>query len=499
MKGLINITSNDKKCFLATLFAGIITYWFSLSNFTMSIDNEGGNLFYQKIGIGRFGGAFLKETILPSPYSPFFTTFVMVFFLASSFFLASKYLKLNFFQSIAFCVLGITFPVMFYQADFHIQSDTVGIAFFCSVLSSVILSSAIKSISNLYVFSLLLVISIILFSFSISVYQSLATVAPCLFIMKEYRITFDNKYRLKINKIIVFISWCIASILLYKVSADLIKGYYGVVSSSYLPNKFAWAKEPLLENLSLIYENFKISLFGGLFFGSFIYIFATVSFVVLLVSNLISGRLLSVLLLIAIYIAPFALLIALASYQPPRTYTLLPLTYAFFVSSLIGLISKEHFQKLVAACISAVSLWYGASVHSQLFFSDAMQWKADTETASQIVTTIRIKYPEYKDGITPVYFHGAYNTTNPWKPVNSDVFGSSFFAWDGGNNWRIANFYESSMIAKIKQPTLQQALKASKMVNDIPSWPSSESITMKDGIVVVKLGNRTGYLGNLKK
>ena len=63
MKNLIP-SKTDVRWISWVVISAVIVYGYSLFNFTMSIDNEFTDLFAQKISIGRWGGAFLKETIL---------------------------------------------------------------------------------------------------------------------------------------------------------------------------------------------------------------------------------------------------------------------------------------------------------------------------------------------------------------------------------------------------------------------------------------------------
>lgn len=496
----LSLTRKDKPLILSSIITILIVYGYSLFNFTLSIDNEFTDFFYQKISIGRWGGAFLKELILPDPYSPFFTHFVFCFFLLLSAVSAAKLLGFNGIKGVVFSCLCLSFPSMFYQADFVMQSDAVSIGIFVGVMSAGMAISSIESNLGLRNKLALYFISIILYCLSISVYQSIFNTAigiVCLYYASKY---FDGYRILTLKKIAIYSSWVIASLSLYLCLTKAIQSHYSVAGSSYLINQIGWLSNPFDKNITTIYNKIWLLFSGDSYFGSSIFKIASVCFIIHLILCIWNKKgVMSVVLSVLAYLSPFILVIALASDAPPRTFTFQPFTYAFFIASILYATSKYKVTNYISTLMCVISVWSGSIVYTRLMFSDYMMWQSDKMTAAEIISTIRSKIPEYKEGVTPIYFHGALNKENIWKPTNSDIFGSSFFAWDGGNSDRIIGFYRANLIATIYPATLAQAMKAQEYIEKVNAWPSHDSVFIKDGVVVVKLNNNIGYIANLRK
>ncbi|MBE5252433.1 glucosyltransferase domain-containing protein [Mixta sp. Marseille-Q2057] len=490
---------NNLIVLLWSVIAGLIVYGYSIFNFTLSIDNEYLDLFEQKISIGRWGGAFLKETILPSPYAPYFTTMIFVLFLALSYYSFCQILSLSRFNSSIFCILAMSFPSLFYQADFHMQSDAVSIGIFLGVLAAGLHLKSIHSLCSKKIKILLFFLSIVAYACSISVYQSIFVTAPGVVILFYLYNTLNGNNLLNLSKFVNFIIWCVLSVVFYFLLTKLWQYVFNIAGSSYLTDQVGWGKNSLLQNINIIYFKIKALLLGRDYYGSGIFIFSTISFLLTLMFNLKENTLLKILLLFAGLFVPFSLIIILAVDLPARTFTFQSFVYAFFIVYFLKKFETTKKYQSISILVCVVTLWHGSYIYSRLMFSDYMSWKADMQTANDILLTIRNIDDNYQDGITPVYFHGALQRVNPWKPPLSDVYGYSFFSWDNGNNDRIRHFYSTNMLATIKTATFNQAESAFNELSKRPSWPIKGSVFIYHGTVIVKLSNAPGYLDNLSK
>lgn len=493
-------TSKDLTWICSAVVATIVVYGYSLFNFTMSIDNEYTDLFLQKISIGRWGGAFLKETILPAPYAPFFTHLIFCVFLCASAVFAAKLLNFNGVMSGVFSVLCISFPSLFYQADFAMQSDAVSIGLFLGVISSHLVIYSVESNKKLYVKTLFFLSAIALYCYSISIYQSIFNTAVgmvSLYYAKQY--SEENK-TLNFGKILIYIAWAILSISLYFAITKLILKIYSVNGTSYLLNQVGWGKNAIIDNSYVISSKLISLVDGTAFYGSQAFVIAFACFILHLVYITFTGKgLFAFALSLISFISPFILVIILASDLPPRTFTFQPFVYAFFITLVLNLLSQKVILNKLPLIVCIASVWSGSLIYSKLMFSDYMSWQSDRITGSEIVSSIRSKFPNYKEGVTPVYFHGSLDRVNIWKQPNSDVFGESFFQWDGGNNSRIKEFLKVNMIANITLATETQALDVKDIISSKEKWPAGSSIFEHNGAIIVKLGDAYGYLGGLSQ
>lgn len=496
----LKITQEDKPLIYIVALSVIIVYGYSLANYSMSIDNEFTEFFAQKLSIGRWGGAFLKETILPNPYAPFFTNLIFCIFIGLSAIVTSKFLSFDKYTSVLFSCLCVSYPAMFYQADFIMQSDAVSIGIFVGITSACLVIHCLEKIESTAVRFSLFLVSAILYCFSISVYQSIFNTALgiiSLFYAKSY---FDGRKTLSIKKVFAYGTWIVTAITLYIVSTKAIQYLYGVEGSSYLVNQIGWLHNSWEDSSKTIFQTLSELAIGSSYYGSGIFKLASCCFVLHIALCLWKKKgVVSILLAFLAYLSPFVLVIALASDAPPRTFTFQPFSYAFFISTIISSFPRAAVVKYSSYILCIISVWSGSITYSKLMFSDYMIWQSDKITASEIINTIRSKIPEYIDGETPVYFYGALDKNNIWKPSNSDIFGSSFFAWDGGNSDRIIAFFHSNLIADIKPVTYAQAVSVNDIVTKVKPWPSHESIFLANGIVIVKLNNNIGFTANLSR
>ncbi|MEL2240956.1 glucosyltransferase domain-containing protein, partial [Leclercia adecarboxylata] len=492
----LTITQEDKPLIYTIIVSLTIVYGYSLANYSMSIDNEFTEFFAQKLSIGRWGGAFLKETILPNPYAPFFTNLIFCIFLGFSAFTTSKLLSFKRNKAILFSVLCISYPAIFYQADFIMQSDAVSIGMFVGVISAYLVICSLEKIDSTPRKIGIYILSALFYCFSISVYQSIFNTALGIIAIFYAHNYYEGRKTLTICKLLAYICWIISALSLYVICTKALQAIYHIEGASYLINQIGWLHNSLTVNITTILAALYKLTTGSSYYGAAIFRLASVCFVLHVVMCFWKRRgAVSIIMALLAYLSPFVLVIALASDAPPRTFTFQPFIHAFFICTIVFSYFKESTANYVTYILCIIGVWFGSSTYSKLMFSDHMIWQSDKITAAEIISTIRNKIPQYSEGETPIYFYGALNKNNIWKPGNSDIFGSSFFAWDGGNSERIIAFYRSNLIADIKPVTYAQAMSINDKIKEVKPWPSREAIFMENGIVVVKLSNNEGFTG----
>ncbi|HEI3734961.1 TPA: glucosyltransferase domain-containing protein, partial [Escherichia coli] len=142
--GICNKVMEYKSCFIAAFLCYCVVYGFELTHFTLSIDEEFGDNFFQTIMLGRWGHGLLKHYILPEPYVPFFTTIISIAFLSIAAGLSAMYLKLGRTHSLAFVIMLASLPQLAYQLEFANQSDTIGVALIFSAASLIAMDAGGK-------------------------------------------------------------------------------------------------------------------------------------------------------------------------------------------------------------------------------------------------------------------------------------------------------------------------------------------------------------------
>lgn len=476
------------KVFLCSFICSVIIYGYELTHFTLSIDEEFFDNFYQTVSLGRWGHAFLRWYILPEPFAPFFTTLVSLLFFSLSTTLVTYIYNLNTKDSCIMAALCMSVPQFAYQLDFANQSDTVSIGMLLSVLSALaFVKYADKGIIKGCV------LSIVAYVFSISIYQSLAILPItiilgwCLYSVLERNAS--NAYIIK--RLISFACISFASVIIYSILTLLIQNITGAHATSYASSMFKWSRgfdKALFDTLAAIKSYFTFSAYYGL--G--VYSLVIIPFFSILIKSIKDKKYAmlpsSIFLLVALMLSPFFMLAVFGFNQPPRTMTSLGFSFA-----LISIIAVRYIKSdLLKVLLPVILVIYSCSIASQLFHSDFMSEQSDRYYAGRVMSDLYRKYPDFNPKLTPVYFYGMINKKNPWKMPNSDIFGESFFSWDGGNNARMIAYIRMSGIDDLKRLDKTRVKEAREYASSMDVWPKEGSIVRKNGIMVVKLGNNPG-------
>jgi hypothetical protein len=175
---------------------------------------------------------------------------------------------------------------------------------------------------------------------------------------------------------------------------------------------------------------------------------------------------------------------------PARLFCGSSIVFAFVIALLYQKLKYDLVILTICLLISIINIY---SVTS-LFYSDIYSRELDINTANNINSLISKNYPDILQSNIPVYFHGGLKQNNPWKKNKTDVSGSSFFYWDGGNNDRIINFFKFYGIENFHQAAPDQIKGLLPIINNIPEYPSRGSVKIVDGVLVIKLGQTTGWL-----
>jgi hypothetical protein len=477
---------NTRNLLFISIIACLVVYGFEIFNYSMSIDEEFMDNTKSTIALGRWGHSFLRYYFLPEPFAPFFTPFIAIAFLSISSVIISMSIEASFTNKITLIILFVSYPQFAYQMAFANQSDTVAISYLLSATSVYLFRN-----SNYKLISIRAAFAVAAMSFSVSIYQSIITLpVTIIMIVIAFAIINDEINTKKSLAILAkFILMCIISLIIYKLISNIIEGYTGLNSGGYLSSKSFWFKEPLATTLhrsSLsIYDYFT----GNALYGLNVYFVTSITTLIAIISVLLTYRNKLVLIpfIIAITASPFVVNAAFGCGMPPRTLTSLGAAFSGSILICIALTRIERFGVIFAIVISAIC----ASSSTQLFFSDYMSYQSDKLLGNRILTSLYSEYPSFDEQRDVVYFYGKAAQINKWKK-RADVFGQSFFSWDGGNNLRIKAFLSANEMANLKPLSKEDSLKVKGKVGGMPVWPEKGSIKIIDGIYVVKLGGEPG-------
>jgi len=466
--------------FITATLCSLLVYWYELSNFTLSIDEEFPDNFEQTVMMGRWAHALLKLWILPEPYVPFFSLMIGLIFLSLSCAVSVTILELSATEAALFSVLYIALPQFAYQAEFSNQVDTVGISTFLSALSLL----AFKK-SGYRLLSRGAATGVFLLVISTAIYQSSHFITYTLVCAICAASLLHSKDRPLLSMKFAVIS--VVSLIIYHLSTKAAKAYFGVVDFSYFLYLTSWGKKPVAECLMIIYSSvmsyFKMKSFYG--FSVYAITPLTIVSILALSKENISNRLMCAGFVILCILSPMLMIFVMGTEQAPRVMIALPVAFA---SSILIAYRGNEFKKIFF-CIAGVVLAIGVMSSSKLFYSDRMAHEADLAFYEDVISTVRLKEPSFSPYRNKIYFYGPYSVKNDWKVDNSDVFGNSFFYWDGASNRRILAMLKMSNVADFTPLTESEEKKAKSIGKGLKNWPSVDSVGTFDNVVVVRLGD----------
>lgn len=138
--------------------------------------------------------------------------------------------------------------------------------------------------------------------------------------------------------------------------------------------------------------------------------------------------------------------------------------------------------------------YYGivvASIGSSLFYVEHLARNADAALTSQLAPVIAQVARPQSDGTIALALAGQPQPwTNGWI-ARAEVFGTSFYAHDGGNVCRVALYMTLQGISGLDPVPLGARPDLIEAIRSMPNWPAPGSVARVDGVVVVKLGAPT--------
>lgn len=480
---------------LLTILASLFIYGYPLSHFTLPIDGEFPDNFAQTIAFGRWGHSLLRAWLLPEPFAPFFTLLLALLALSLAAVLSARLLSISGLPALAFCTLLVSFPQLAYQFEFINQADTIAIGYLLAIASAWSFQRAGER-HGTGRWSLLL-LSLGCYTWSIGIYQSLVVVPP---LMLLGVMAFDANASKPapfqgILRLASFTLLAVAAAACYLLITHWSQAHYGQSNTGYLTT-FINLDGSLRSHLLAVARQVALNLAGQQHYALASFALASFAAAWLVLRSLAHWRRLGpavtlyrAALALAILLLPFAFCLTSRYTLPPRILVGTNLSLALLLTLALRRLDPRWPAGLAAMLVLVHCAWV-----SQLFASDAAVRRADVLMANRIAATLYTAHPNFDPARTPVYFHGGIPNNSPHKLPRSDVFGSSFFAWDGGNNIRLRHVFHYYGIGDWRTADRAETRRVLDHVDAMPRWPHPEAIQRRDGVMIIKLGEHRGWL-----
>ena len=483
------ISSDYFKLLFFSIVISFITYGFALTNFSLTIDSEAVFLPDISLSLGRWGTNLIRYHIFKG-IIPYFTLLLSLILLSLSAVEMCKLFRLNTVMSYLFCGLFLTFPQMAYQFVFTMQADVAALGFLVSALSIKYFIKSSENSLNLKS-GIYFTLSSLLFMFVIALYQALAFIPIIIYIIILFQNTYSENYNFKteFKKGLLFIGLMITSVILYFISVKIICPNGD--GSGFLAS-YTQGDKNLFVNF---YEIWTVNIKGDSYYGNKTFLISSILSLILIIKVFFDEKrkwLIRSLLLFLMMIIPFIISFFITSgYNPPRIYVAEGIVFAFIIICFLSIIKLERVSFIFSSLIMLTNIYF----ITMLFWSNHKLYTHDINIARNIDNSIRAKYPDFDPASEYVYFYGSipYGEHEKFRLPKSEVFGGSFFIWDGGSNDRIINFMKFSDVANYRIIDNKETyIKIKDSIAPMPTWPKNGYIKRIDDVIIVKLGDTKG-------
>ncbi len=499
------ISKNKLLIFLSSLVA-IVCYGYEIVNFTLSIDEEVASVYNISLSAwisqGRFGITLIKLIFGTNKIFPFWDTLISVILLIIAAILwctvfsfaggknNTRKVSLNKIGLILFTVVFISFPVHAEYISFCTYNIEVSLGFIIAALSLQLITQWILySKSKVYLIS-----GIFALTLSISIYQSFLFLffsGFCTYCVYFFSTSYDSaQYFSKREIMTIFLKFLlaiIAALVIYECISSFLKIFYP--STGYIEGFFQWGKGNYKIILNQLYKDIQSIVYGNRIFGGK-FVMPTIG-----VGIIIAGfyffrnkrqRFIIPLSIIGLLVSPFILSIVLGSPTPLRAQQTLPFMMGSVWCLFYYSIDKK-FIRYITILIVAFAVVYQSQSIAKLFYGDHCRYQQDIALGNQIAYRIE-SLGVGEIPIQPVVYVGKHSQRLTKNIISSEVLGHSFFEWDNGNVYRIIAFM-NTLGYNYNFPTKEQVDNAKEISKPMPSWPDINSVTCKNGVVIVKLSD----------
>ncbi len=492
----------DLRDYLALLGIFILLYFFKLSSFSISIDDEmaaGRESADVWLLQGRWAIYFLERFFISQQVIPFFPFFVFGCCLAISYrrlLAAFDIDRLEIAHFLAF-VLYAGFPVWMYAVSFFSNTIAFGLGQLAAVMSFV---AARPVVDSMRYRARSVASAACLLALSIAFYQSFLFeffVLGGAWIITRL-LEDDTSWTTLVRRSLTLVGVALAAVVIYKM-VDLTLLLLTHSQENYVGNYLnlgelwhhPWTVlTTVLADIARTYAG-SAKTFGAPLYGFALVVLCASVAVVFRARN--SAMVLkSLLAMFLLGCLPFTLHTLAAGNLPARTLVAVPSVMWFM--ALVGLASDRRWlarSALVAVLISTLQIVY---VLNLMQTANIFARKHDEALASAVYARVMDVVPaEAASQPVLVDFYGAQKFDGVYHRSEQSPQGYSFFEWDGGSIYRITAY-----MRLLGYSNLSVADPARRHANDVefqkmPIWPAQGAVRWANGMVMVRLGEAPGF------
>lgn len=455
------------------------------------------------LDIGRFGLVLLKYAMGAAVFNPYMAGLLTLLFLAGACLLWTYLFSLvsgkeSGTAAFVFSILFIVSPIITEQVYYKLQSAEIA-AGFCLTAVSLIwtyLAAQRKNTERGYAVKYALpvgasLINVIVFGlYQVMVPLFLFGMSACIFLCCFFNEGRGQALRrLAAYYICVFAAGFLAN---RAITAIWFSG-----GDSYLANQVMWFNQPFKDCIINIFSHAARALIGrGLYYSKLYLICLVLLFAAVLASfwkEKKSGKLSGIFSLLLAAAAPFYMTVLCAGEPVLRSQLVMPFALAFMPYSLLLFLKGKRKETYVLLIICAVSGFAALNATMRLEYTESVRYERDASLARGIMEEL----DRLEDGAHsyPVVFIGKHTAELNNSCVRGEMMGHSFFEADADvepyafySTRRILSFMHT-LGGNYFQADDKQRIMALEYAKNMPSYPKEGSVELKDGCIIVKLGD----------
>lgn len=489
--------------FFLLLAYGVKVFNMALAHDTEAIISVPDSLYRSWVSLGRFGLPALKKVLGVYHFNPYVASFLMfVTLIAVGIFWSWLFYELSFSRDSyqkrnwIFPTIFLTAPVMAEQLGFQLQTYEVALTFLFIGIALLCIFKALFQSKKIYFLAALI------FAFvSFSCYQTLVplfvsgAVACFLVIYDTYQKVENAKSGVVeyIKIILALVAVFFIAFVMYHVCNSIIQKAMNIVPVDYLSGQVLWQTEPVGTCLKNIGAYAAAVLSGqGIYYslGFSITAILFLLYIIIRIKNKEKCYWVYLLSSLVLLLTPFMMGIVLAQAPKHRTELMLPFVTGFLIQYLAGkcqTLSKKYYVYIAILFAGVVSIKQ-SMITSRLFYSEYVQYEEAARTAVKITDRI----DQLNLGRNPaeplVFIGGMTANLNASSIPDAENLGMSYYAsFDAEYGSFIMRNFFSTIGYHYQSATKEQIQQAERDAADMPNWPDTGSVDLKNGVIIVKL------------
>ena len=505
---------------LAALFIiFVVFYYFKLSNFSLSIDDEMEAVRaadYAWILTGRWAGFIFDHFLVPQSILPYFPIFLLGVNLTLSYPLLLSAYGVKRLEPVHYLAFGFyaAFPTWGYLAAFatNIASASIGQTLVCIALHEYRRLLDLADIGDVrqskFRFAWSWLLGAVTFACALGFYQSFffSFVALGIGVQLIMVRTAPVPVGILARRAGLFVALVISGAIIYEILNYAFRIALNLHDTGYVDTFVNWQaflqspRSVITQTLHFIFQVYSGSpdVYGTTAFAIPVVVLGGLIALAFSRGSPPIKRISLLAIALCMLGIPFVMMLFSSGQMPERTLVAVPALVCIF--AILGMTSRIYGVALTTFCFALIALLQIIYASNLLQAASYFARSHDEILAASIYNRIVEAHPDFSSAHSyTVDFYGAkrFETSYP-RPISSSS-GWSFFEWDGGNMGRILNYMHLIGFTNLNAANDSQRRVDLPTFKDMANWPAADSVKVVGDVTLIKLGETPGWPYNLPK